>query len=81
MNPFEMVVLIVAIAVFGTMMKERYKQRARSGDPQSAAENDRLRAEIADLKDRIVVLERLATDKRSRLADEIDALGAPDRRP
>ena len=40
------VVLIVAIAVFGTMMKERYKQRARSGDPQSAAENDRLRAEI-----------------------------------
>lgn len=76
MNPFEMVVLIVAIVVIGRIFANRYRHRAdRHDDPATAAENARLRNEIQQLKDRIATLERIAVDKRHRLADEIDALG------
>jgi hypothetical protein len=37
-------------------------------------ENAQLRAELGSLKDRMAVLERIATDQPSRLAAEIDAL-------
>jgi len=37
-------------------------------------ENAQLRAELGSLKDRMAVLERIATDKPSRLAAEIDSL-------
>lgn len=74
MNPFEMVVLIVAIVVIGRVFSERYR-RHHKDNPGEAAENARLRSEIQQLKDRIATLERLAVDKRQRLADEIDALG------
>ena len=76
MNPFEMVVLIVAIVVIGRVFSDRYRGRhRRGGDAAEAAETARLRSEIQQLKDRIATLERLAVDKRQRLADEIDALG------
>ena len=80
MNPFEMVVLIVAIVVIGSIFKSRHGFRhgfghGRGADAAAAAENDRLKAEMQQLKDRIATLERLAVDKRQRLADEIDALG------
>ena len=76
MNPFEMVVLIVAIVVIGRVFSDRYRNRhGRSVDTGTAAENSRLKAEMQQLKDRIATLERLAVDKRQRLADEIDALG------
>lgn len=76
MNPFEMVVLIVAIVVIGKIFSARYQGRHRHGeDPAAASENARLKSEIQQLKDRIATLERLAVDKRQRLADEIDALG------
>ena len=76
MNPFEMVVLIVAIVVIGRVFTNRYRHRGeRHDDPAVAAENARLRNEIQQLKDRIATLERIAVDKRHRLADEIDALG------
>ncbi len=38
-------------------------------------ENAQLRAELGSIKDRMAVLERIATDQPSRLAAEIDALG------
>jgi cell division protein FtsB len=76
MNPFEMVVLIVAIVVIGRIFASRARHRQGiEGDPAAAAENARLRNEIQQLKDRIATLERIAVDKRHRLADEIDALG------
>lgn len=76
MNPFEMVVLIVAIVVIGRIFANRYRSRhAEGGDPAAAADNARLRNEVQQLKDRIATLERIAVDKRHRLADEIDALG------
>jgi hypothetical protein len=37
-------------------------------------ENAQLRAELGSVKDRLQVLERIATDKGSRLAAEIDGL-------
>ena len=74
MNPFEMVVLIVAIVVLGRVYIAR-QGRLRSGEDGEVAENVKLKAEIAQLKDRIATLERIAVDKRHRLADEIDALG------
>lgn len=74
MQVFEMVVLIVAISVFGRIALQYMKQRD-SQRPDAEIENDRLKNEVAGLKDRIATLERLATDKRRLLADEIDALG------
>ena len=37
-------------------------------------ENAQLRAELAGVKDRLAVLERLATDRGSRLAESIEQL-------
>ena len=39
-------------------------------------ENAQLRAELGSVKDRLQVLERIATDKGARLAAEIDSLAA-----
>jgi len=72
MGPFEMVVAIVAIVMIASIIKSRV--RARAEKPADSAETEMLHAELARLKDRIAVLERLATDKSRRLADEIDEL-------
>ncbi|MBA4759273.1 hypothetical protein [Sphingosinicella sp.] len=74
MHVFEMVVLVVAISVFGKIILQYMKQKGRER-PDAELENDRLRGEIGNLKDRIATLERLATDRSRLLADEIDALG------
>lgn len=74
MHVFEMVVLVVAISVFGKIVLQYMKQKGRTR-PDAEIENDRLRGEIGNLKDRIATLERLATDRSRLLADEIDALG------
>ena len=79
MNPFEMVVMIVAIVTIGKVLSNRMGAKDKrwkvnsigSGDD---AENQRLQAEVARLNDRIRVLERLATDPAKRLADEIESL-------
>jgi hypothetical protein len=75
MNPFEMVVLIVAIVMIATVMKARVQSRHRiDTDPAEAAEAIRLREEVKALKERIHVLERIATEKENSLAREIDDL-------
>lgn len=48
------------------------RQRFSGGDDD--AENQRLREEVRALKDRIAVLERIATDSSSNLDREIEAL-------
>jgi hypothetical protein len=42
-----------------------------------AQENAQLRAEVGSMKDRLQVLERIAVDRGTRLAEEIDSLAAP----
>ena len=76
MNQFEMVAFIVLVAVLGKVLTTFFRGRSQGANrPSEAAENARLKAEMQQLKDRIATLERLAVDKRQRLADEIDALG------
>ena len=80
MNPFEMVVLIVAIVTIGRVLSSRNggkdQRRASKGELPAAdsGENLRLQSEVARLNDRIRVLERLATDPAKRLSDEIESL-------
>jgi hypothetical protein len=74
MNPFEMVVLIVAIVMIATVVKSRQRGRVAADDPQERVETLRLRDEVKQLKERIHVLERIATDRENTLARQIDEL-------
>lgn len=74
MNPFEMVVLIVAIVMIASVMRAKMAHRTADTDPQERSENARLREEVKELKERIHVLERIATDRENSLAREIDEL-------
>lgn len=71
MNPFEMVVLIVAIVMIASVLRNRGRNRV---GPGQGADTEALHAEIARLKDRVEVLERIATDGSRRLSDEIEDL-------
>lgn len=73
MNPFEMVVMIVFITAIASVLRAKYGvRRDRHGNeyslhtPQVNAiesnENAQLQNEVKALKERIAVLERLATD-------------------
>jgi hypothetical protein len=68
-NPFSMVVAIVFITAVASVLRARYgySRKARRGEPMVIADADsaRMRDEIKQLKDRIAVLERLATDHNS----------------
>jgi len=79
MNPFEMVVLIVAIVMFAGVMRARYgsTRHGRDGggiDPKEQAENLRLRDEVRELKERIQVLERITVEKENTLSKQIEEL-------
>ncbi|WP_298018461.1 hypothetical protein [uncultured Parasphingopyxis sp.] len=78
-NPFAMVVAIVLIVSIAGVMRAKYKaglgedengNTVRLTDPDA----DKLRDEVRTLKERIAVLERIATDRSNRLEDEIEAL-------
>lgn len=78
------IVAIVAIVFFTQMVRERREARLGRRDDEGEAmqrtERERqLADEVAELKDRIKVLERIAYDDRKRvgaasLADEIESL-------
>lgn len=81
MNPFEMVVAIVAITAVASVIRARYGvvRRGRGEElvsraPQPDPEADRLREEVRKLKERVAVLERLATDSSTALDREFDKL-------
>ena len=81
MNPFEMVVLIVAITAIASIFRAKYGVvRRRKGEdfvrPGDDAENQRLREELRAIKERVAVLERIATDNDRGLTldREIEAL-------
>lgn len=83
MNPFEMVVLIVAIAAIASVVKARYgiTKDAKGNEIRIAdqGETKALLAEIRTLKERIQVLERIATDSNRAvtLDAEIERLRDP----
>ena len=74
MNQFEMVVLIVAIVMFASVMRARFAGRRRREAAEDDPEIARSREEIRALKERIAVLERIATDKESSLERQIERL-------
>lgn len=79
MNPFEMVVLIVAIVMIASVFRARYTdrrrgRRGRDEAPAAVAENSRLKEEVQALRDRIAVLERITVEKESSLEREIEKL-------
>jgi hypothetical protein len=80
---FTMIVLIVAISAIASVYRAKYgivsgkKGEKYVGRPATDdAENERLRTELRALKDRIAVLERIATenDRGLTLDREIEAL-------
>jgi hypothetical protein len=85
MNPFEMVLGIIIVVTIGRVLTARYGyHRRRHGGGMEPiaddAETRRLRDEVRTLKERIAVLERLATDDAGprALEREIEALRSRD---
>ncbi|MEO5937565.1 MAG: hypothetical protein ABIQ43_00990 [Sphingomonas sp.] len=88
MNPFEMVIVIVAIVTIGGIIRAKMGVgRDNKGnefnlrDDTTATENRQLREDIRGLKERIAVLERVITDTNtsSTLDREIEKLRNTDR--
>ena len=73
-NPFQMVVLIVLIVAIAGVLKAKYSRPAAAARGADDAENLRMKEEIRMLRDRIAVLERIATDKENSLAQQIEQL-------
>ncbi|HEX8446182.1 MAG TPA: hypothetical protein VF649_06160 [Sphingomonas sp.] len=83
MNPFEMVVLIVAITAIAGVFRAKYRKHADDADltPQNQVDTQLMADEVRRLRDRVAVLERIATDNDgpSKLDREIEALRLKDR--
>ena len=81
MNAFGMVVLIVATVSIAGILRARYgvirdHKGRESFRPADNGENERLREQLHTLKERVAVLERIATenDRGLSLDREIEAL-------
>jgi hypothetical protein len=74
MNPFEMVVLIVLIVTFGQVLRSRFSAKNRNLRLADDPEAQRLHDDVKVLKDRVAVLERIATDKNHLLEQEFERL-------
>ncbi|KLE33897.1 hypothetical protein [Aurantiacibacter luteus] len=68
------IVMSALVKVFTRDSGERRTGRDEAETAQLRGERDEARAELADLRERVKVLERIATDPARRTADEIEAL-------
>jgi len=71
-----MVVLIVAIVMIASIFRNRGRdpRHGLGGDDNARTENQRLREEVGELKERLKVLERITVEKENSLAKEIESL-------
>lgn len=82
MNFWNAVVIIVAIIAFANIQMTKHRSRAERGnssrqpDQLTSQREAELLREVEDLRERVKVLERIATDGRSTaaLANEIENL-------
>jgi len=70
----EMVVAIVFISIIGGIISSFIKSRERVAIARAGGQDNEQSKNYVGLEARVQVLERLATDKRERLKEEIDAL-------
>ena len=74
-----MVIVIVAIVMVASIVKagvrsSTYHLRGGRDDGRFQVENQQLRSEVSELKERIKVLERITVDKENSLAKKIESL-------
>jgi cell division protein FtsB len=79
MNPFEFVLAVLLMVFVFTIVRHKLGIPARSmremrGEPVNDAENERLRAQVQQLQERVRVLERIVTDHGAVTAAQIEAL-------
>ena len=83
MNPFEMVVAIIIVITIGKVLSTRYRAQHGIAEDKDGntmitrdPDSDRLREEVKYLKERVAVLEKIATDDRGarELENEIEKL-------
>jgi uncharacterized protein YlxW (UPF0749 family) len=81
MNPFEFVLVLMAMMFLFTIVRHkmgipvRSMRQMRGDDPVvDTQETQRLREEVKELKERIKVLERITVEKENSLAKEIESL-------
>jgi uncharacterized protein YlxW (UPF0749 family) len=69
-------IIIVAIVMVASIIRAgvKYSTRLPVVNDQAAAENNRLRDEVQQLKERLKVLERITVEKENSLAKEIESL-------
>ena len=72
MNQYEFILGIILIVMVASIFKARFKFSSQR--PADEGQAQQMREEIRALKDRIQVLERIATDKESLLEREIEQL-------
>jgi hypothetical protein len=72
MNQYEMVAVVIVVIMLASVLKARFKYQGKA--PADGQETLRMREEVRTLKERIAVLERIATDKESVLEREIEQL-------
>lgn len=83
MNPFEMVVAIIIVITIGKVLSTRYRAQHGIAEDQNGntmitrdPDAERLKDEVKYLKERVAVLEKIATDDRGArdLENEIEKL-------
>ena len=70
-------IVIVALIMLGSIIRAGIRgprQAPLFSNPQGEAENQRLKEEVSELKERIKVLERITVEKENSLAKEIESL-------
>ena len=70
-------IMIVALIMLGSIIRAAIRGPRHAplfSNPQSEAENQRLREEVHELKERLKVLERITVEKENSLAKEIESL-------
>lgn len=66
--------LIVATVMATAVIKEYLKTKGKEAASRASGLDDESSARIKSLEERVRVLERIVTDKSTRLHEEIDAL-------
>jgi siroheme synthase (precorrin-2 oxidase/ferrochelatase) len=85
MNAFEFVLVVLFMVFAFTIIRHRLgiplrSMREMRGDPPvNDQENERLKAQVQQLQERIRVLERIVTDRGVETASQIEALRERDR--